>query len=1320
MANRTVVVDLIVNTARWTAGFQKASHDMASATTNAETKTRALQQQVGLLGVGMTAFGAMAVRAWAQFDQAMSRVEATGGEAAIRIKDLTDAAMSDSVTQLGYSATEAAASIYELTKAGVDADAILAGGLNGSLALAAAESMDAAEAASIMASALGQFNLEGEQSAHVADLITAAAGKAQGSAHDLGFALKQSGLVANQFGLSIEETTGTLGLFANAGLIGSDAGTSLRTMLLHLVGPSGKAAQTMEDIGFSAYGANGQLVDMETLANRLQVALKDESEATRNAALATIFGADATRAASLLYREGGDAVAEWTAKVNDAGYAQEVARKRMDNLNGDLKILSSTWEKFLIGVGESADAPLRGVVQGLTAVIDAFADLPPAAQGIILALSGGGGLATLGVLAIGQVMSALNSLQVGLVNTGRVGEATAARITTGMKIATLATGALGVAATLGFALWASASAEAQAAVDGYIATLDEAAQVTDATVAHIANALTEGQDLGWQDFFGNYDIISNAEKMGIAVEDLSGYILGEADAVERVSAAWQEYQGAAFSFGSGERLNETLNLKKALDDQAASLGDAKKEKELQNSVNEKLAVSEGDAAAGMDDLTDSSAETADAMKEQAEAVQEAIEAWQELAGIHMDADESMANYEQAVDDAREAIHAAQTDTEKYSHTLGENRKSLDLNTQAGRDAQDALQGISKAAHDQMQASYDAGAGTEELTAQMTRAREQFIAAARYAGLNSKAAERLADSYGLIPENVDTQLNARDNASGTIKSVKQQLAELRDQTIYITTVRRNATERAKIDDNRNRPGFASGGALYGGVPNRDSIPILGMPGEHMLTTRDVQAMGGQEAVYAFRKGLHSGSDGFMHMARGGSVPSSRALKGHSLGYWQSALRSNMEQLNLIRQIGDIKKSLRTLSPIDRRIALLELKSARSELDRSKYAERLGSAKDFARWISASGRAAEARGARAERITNRKEQANDFQRRDRRGEIKDSLTSGLDGVYSVTDEARGLIESGTVTGAAKTRLWEAISKAETAAKGLYGELDSIDKKLEDAVEKADELRQIKDEVASGIIGGFSLANVEGTKNVWSGEVGPATGQQMLGAAQAYAAKAESFGKKLQALMKMGFSGVILQEIASMGIEAGSAAADSLLALGATDVAAFNTAYTDIEKWANFAGEAVTGGFFKGGLAAADGIVKGLESQRSKVEEAIERMARGMQDALKKALGIASPSRVFTALMTPVGDGAVLGLHRQMPRVSAAAASLIDVASGRFVQSSAFGNMTAGQYSAGSASNTAGRPINVNVVSHNAVAEKNSVIVNKALQSAAAIGE
>jgi TP901 family phage tail tape measure protein len=90
---------------------------------------------------------------------------------------------------------------------------------------------------------LTQFNLTGKDVPHVADLLAAGADKALGGVSDLGEALKSGGLVASQFGVSLEETIGTLSAFANAGLLGETAGTDLRQMLLKLADPSAQASQ---------------------------------------------------------------------------------------------------------------------------------------------------------------------------------------------------------------------------------------------------------------------------------------------------------------------------------------------------------------------------------------------------------------------------------------------------------------------------------------------------------------------------------------------------------------------------------------------------------------------------------------------------------------------------------------------------------------------------------------------------------------------------------------------------------------------------------------------------------------------------------------------------------------------------------------------------------------------------------------------------------------------------------------------------------------------------------------------------------------------
>lgn len=405
MADRSVVYTFKGQFGSLTSGLAvagKATGDLGTKLTGLDkqgaTSRRGLTQlgsTAGRMGLIAAAGVGAIVLAAANFDQAMSNVAATGQDARNSLDDLREAAIKAGAATK-FSASEAAAAEEALAKAGVSAADVLGGGLAGSLDLAAAGGLEVADAAEIAATALTQFKLAGEDVPHVADLLAAGAGKAQGDVSDLAMALKQGGLVAAQMGISIEETTGVLAEFASAGLLGSDAGTSLKTMLLRLANPSAESAKLMTNLGIAAYDAQGNFVGLESLAGQLTTAFEGKTQAERDSALATIFGSDAIRAASVLYQGGAKDVADWTAKVDDSGFAAETAAIKMDNLKGDLEQLKGSLETALIGAGGGAQGPLRSLVQGLTSAVNMFNELPGPAKstvtalGAITAITGGG------------------------------------------------------------------------------------------------------------------------------------------------------------------------------------------------------------------------------------------------------------------------------------------------------------------------------------------------------------------------------------------------------------------------------------------------------------------------------------------------------------------------------------------------------------------------------------------------------------------------------------------------------------------------------------------------------------------------------------------------------------------------------------------------------------------------------------------------------------------------------------------------------------------------------------------------------------------
>jgi hypothetical protein len=133
-----------------------------------------------------------------------------------------------------------------------------------------------------------------------------------------------------------------------------------------------------------------------------------------------------------------------------------------------------------------------------------------------------------------------------------------------------------------------------------------------------------------------------------------------------------------------------------------------------------------------------------------------------------------------------------------------------------------------------------------------------------------------------------------------------------------------------------------------------------------------------------------------------------------------------------------------------------------------------------------------------------------------------------------------------------------------------------------------------------------------------------KSIQGSASRFLAKVQGFAGKLKALQKKGYSGAIVQEIADMGVADGSQAADALLQAKPGEVTTLNSTYKAIGAASTLAGTYVTDSMFKGGVNAATGLVKGLQSQQGAIDKQMERIGLGMEDALKRALGLPVPKR------------------------------------------------------------------------------------------------
>jgi TP901 family phage tail tape measure protein len=252
-----------------------------------------------------------------------------------------------------FSAVDASDAMLELAKNGIKPATIEAGALSSALTLAAAGSTGLEESAQVMGNTLNAFRLKGDKAASVSAALAGAANASSASVASLAEGLQQSSASAADAGFNVQETTGILAAFANAGISGSDAGTSLKTMLTRLVPSTRKASNAMRKYGLDFTDANGEFKSAVEIAENLKKGLGDLSDEERSAALNTIFGSDARRAATILTREGADGLAKYIKATSDQGAAEEMAKANMEGTAGAIERLKGAWETAKLEFGKS-------------------------------------------------------------------------------------------------------------------------------------------------------------------------------------------------------------------------------------------------------------------------------------------------------------------------------------------------------------------------------------------------------------------------------------------------------------------------------------------------------------------------------------------------------------------------------------------------------------------------------------------------------------------------------------------------------------------------------------------------------------------------------------------------------------------------------------------------------------------------------------------------------------------------------------------------------------------------------------------------------
>lgn len=343
-----------------------------------------------------------AVKVGGDFEEQMSRVKAISGATGDSFEELRDQAI-DLGAKTAFSAKESADGMENLASAGFDAQEIMSA-MPGLLDLAAVSGGDVALASENAATALRGFGLEADQAGHVADVFARAAADTNAEVADMGEAMKYIAPVAKAMGLSIEETAAAVGIMSDAGVKGSQAGTTLRGALSRIAKPTKAMRDTMADLGVSFYDSEGNMISLKEQIALLSDSFDGLTQEQKNQALVTLYGQESLSGMMALIDKGPDSLGSLTKSLKESdGAADEMARTMQDNMNSSIEQMLGAFESAAIVIQDILAPAISAVADYIGGLAEKFVSAPKWMQTAII---------TFGLLAatIGPVLLVIGTL----------------------------------------------------------------------------------------------------------------------------------------------------------------------------------------------------------------------------------------------------------------------------------------------------------------------------------------------------------------------------------------------------------------------------------------------------------------------------------------------------------------------------------------------------------------------------------------------------------------------------------------------------------------------------------------------------------------------------------------------------------------------------------------------------------------------------------------------------------------------------------------------------------------------------------------------
>lgn len=328
----------------------------------AKTAVVGIGAAVAAVGAGMVAFAKDSIGVGSEFDKSMSQVAATMGTTVDQISELRDFAMDMGATT-AFSATEAAEALNFMALAGYDAETSMKM-LPNVLNLAAAGNMSLARASDMVTDAQTALGLTLPETEKLVDKMAKTSSKTNTSVEQLGDAILTVGGTAKSLKGGTTELATMLGVLADNGIKGAEGGTALRNVILALSAPTDTAAKKLDELGVSAYDADGNMRALPDVFSDLNAAMDGMTQGEKTEVLNTIFNKVDLKSANALLATTGSRFNELETAIDGAtGAAQEMASTQLDNLAGDVTLFKSALEGAKITVSNSLTPALRTFVQ---------------------------------------------------------------------------------------------------------------------------------------------------------------------------------------------------------------------------------------------------------------------------------------------------------------------------------------------------------------------------------------------------------------------------------------------------------------------------------------------------------------------------------------------------------------------------------------------------------------------------------------------------------------------------------------------------------------------------------------------------------------------------------------------------------------------------------------------------------------------------------------------------------------------------------------------------------------------------------------------